>query len=128
LFRAILEGIAYEYGHWAAIAPVQLTEARALGGGARSTLWNQIKADVLGIDWVPMLRQECGVLGDALIAAAATGHIDDLAATARAWQDTESPVRPDPERRRAYGPLRAAYSKLGDRLSPVFERLGETSA
>jgi xylulokinase len=127
LFRAILEGIAYEYAHWAAIAPVELTEARVLGGGARSTLWNQIKADVLGIDWVPMVRQECGVLGDALIAAAATGHVDDLAATARAWQETESPVRPDPERRRAYDRLRAAYLELGDQLPQVFERLGEAS-
>jgi xylulokinase len=128
LFRAILEGIAYEYAQWAATAPVDLTEARVLGGGARSALWNRIKADVLGIDWVPMVRQECGVLGDALIAAAATGHVDDLATTARAWQQTEQPVRPDPERHRAYARLAAAYRDLGDNLYPVFERLGEVPA
>jgi xylulokinase len=128
LFRAILEGIAYEYAHWAAMAPVELADARALGGGARSELWNSIKADVLGIDWVPTVRQECGVLGDALIAAAATGHVDDLAATARAWQETEEPVRPDPVRHRAYVRLTAAYRDLGENLYPVFERLGEAPA
>jgi xylulokinase len=75
-----------------------------------------------------MVRQECGVLGDALIAAAATGHVDDLATTARAWQQTEQPVRPDPERHRAYARLAAAYRDLGDNLYPVFERLGEVPA
>jgi xylulokinase len=124
LFRAILEGIAFEYARWAAVAPVELTEARVLGGGARSVLWNQIKADVLGIDWVPMVRQECGVLGDALIAAAATGHVDDMVATARAWQETGEPVRPDAERHLVYARMVEAYRDLGADLHPVFERLG----
>jgi xylulokinase len=127
LFRAILEGIAFEYAHWAALAPVELAEARALGGGAGSALWNQIKADVLGIDWVPMMRQECGVLGDALIAAAATGHVDDLRETARRWQETAEPVRPDPARHRDYARLADAYRRLGEQLHPVFEQLGERS-
>jgi xylulokinase len=128
LYRAILEGIAYEYALWAAVAPVELAEARVLGGGARSALWNRIKADVLGIDWVPMVREECGVLGDALIAAAATGHVGDLAATARAWQETGERVRPDDERHRAYAGLAEVYRDLGERLQPVFERLGGRQA
>jgi xylulokinase len=127
LYRAILEGIAYEYAEWARLAVdaagVELHEARVLGGGARSRLWNQIKADVLGVDWVPTVRQECGVLGDALIAAAATGHVDDLAATAQAWQRTEEPLHPEPERHRRYQRLLAAYREAGERVVPVFERL-----
>jgi sugar (pentulose or hexulose) kinase len=98
-----------------------------LGGGARSRLWNQIKADVLGIDWVPTVRQECGVLGDALIAAAATGHADDLAATAKAWQQTAEPLRPDPGRHDRYRELLAAHRELGERVVGVFERLGGRS-
>ena len=128
LFRALLEGIAYEYASWADMArsggQPRLAEARALGGGAHSTLWNQIKADVLGIDWVPTVRQECGVLGDALIAAAATGQVGDLAGTARAWQRTAEPVRPDPGRHRRYQELLAAHRELGERVVGVFERLG----
>jgi xylulokinase len=123
LYRAILEGIAYEYASWAERVSGQLAEARVLGGGARSRLWNQIKADVLGIDWVPTVRQECGVLGDALVAAAATGHVNDLAATARRWQQTGEPVRPDPIRHRRYRELIVAYRELGRGLAPVFEQL-----
>jgi xylulokinase len=130
LFRAILEGIAYEYARWAELAPGALEETRALGGGARSRLWNEIKAAVLGVHWVPTVRQECGVLGDALIAAAASGHVrtDELAATAKAWQETAEPVRPDPDLSRRYRSLVGAYRDLGDRLAPIFERLSETGA
>jgi xylulokinase len=125
LFRSVLEGIAYEYALWAELAPGELAEARVLGGGARSALWNGIKADVLGIEWVPTRRQECGVLGDALIAAAATGHVKDMAATAQAWQELGDPVRPDPERRRRYAGLLGAYRELRQQLTPVFDRLAE---
>jgi xylulokinase len=123
LFRAILEGIAFEYALWAERAPADLTEARVLGGGARSALWNGIKADVLGIEWVPTVRQECGVLGDALIAAAATGHVGDLAATAKTWQETGAPVRPDPQRHERYAALLPAYREL-HALGRVFRLLG----
>jgi xylulokinase len=127
MYRAILEGVAYEYAEWARLAGeggADLHEARVLGGGARSRLWNQIKADVLGLDWVPMVRQECGVLGDALIAAAATGHIRDLAAAASSWQEMGERVRPDPDRHRRYQPVLEAYRILMERIDPVFDRLG----
>jgi xylulokinase len=130
MFRAILEGVAYEYAEWARLAGDDgggLREARALGGGARSGLWNQIKADVLGLDWVPMVRQECGVLGDALIAAAATGHVGDLPSTASAWQETGERVSPDRERHRQYRPFLEAYRVLMERIDPVFDRLGEAT-
>jgi xylulokinase len=128
LFRSVLEGIAYEYAEWARLAAeasgtVAVAEARALGGGAASALWNGIKANVLGIPWVPALRQECGVLGDALIAAAASGHIADLGAAAGSWQQTGDPVRPDVEMHARYQRFLTAYRELGDRLAPIFERV-----
>lgn len=127
LVRAILEGIAYQYAEWAQLATAaggELHQARVLGGGATSRLWNQIKADVLGIVWVPTLEPECGVLGDALIAAAATGHVDDLAKAADAWQGTGEPVEPDSAAHRRYRELLDAYRTLGASLAPVFDRLG----
>jgi xylulokinase len=130
LFRSQLEGIACQYAEWAGRIAADdarpLREARALGGGARSRLWNGIKADVLGIDWVPVARTDSGVLGDALIAAAATGHVDDLAATADSWQETRAPVRPDPDRHRRYQGVLEAYRLLDRQLGPVFERLARS--
>lgn len=129
LFRSILEGIALEYAEWARLATSaggeRLSEARALGGGARSSLWNQIKADVLGIDWVPTRVQECGVLGDALIAAAATGHVTDMADTIEAWQDVDEPFRPDPDAHARYQRLQPVYRTMAEALTPVFDGLEE---
>ena len=83
---------------------------------------------MLGIDWVPTVRQECGVLGDALIAAAATGQVADLAVTAKAWQQTAEPVRPDRERHERYRELLAVHRELGERVVGVFEHLGGVPA
>jgi xylulokinase len=127
LFRAQLEGIAFQYAEWAQriteLGGTKPTEARALGGGARSSLWNQIKADVLGIDWVAVSRPESGVLGDALIAAAATGHVDDLPGVAADWQATRAPFRPDSARHRRYQEALAAYREMERHLVPIFGRV-----
>lgn len=133
LFRAILEGIAFEYATWAeaareATGGLDLHETRALGGGARSQLWNSIKADVLGMPWVPTVRQEAGVLGDAIVAAAAVGHVDDVADTAAAWQETAEPVEPDADRHGTYRELLGVYRQMTQQLAPVFERLGGVSS
>jgi xylulokinase len=132
MFRAVLEGIAYEYAEWARLANeaserAELTEARTLGGGAASGVWNQIKADVLGIRWVPTLRQECGVLGDALIAAAASGQVTDISGTAERWQETGEAVAPNEKNHHRYQEFLRAYRELGDRLAPIFNQLGSVS-
>lgn len=132
MFRSVLEGIAYEYAEWARLAReasggAGLNEARVLGGGAASRLWNQIKADVLGIRWVPTLRQECGVLGDALIAAVASGHVSDIAGTSERWQETGEAVTPDARAHERYRPFLPAYQELGVGLAPIFDRLGSAS-
>lgn len=127
MFRAMLEGVAYEYASWARLvhhdAAPFLTEARTVGGGAASAVWNQIKADVLGVDWVTMVQQECGVLGDAAIAAAATGHVGDLAATASAWQQEKDRVAPAADRHARYREMLTGYEKFRECLAPVWSTL-----
>ena len=39
------------------IPDLELVEARVVGGGARSPVWNQIKADVLGVPYQPLNGQ-----------------------------------------------------------------------
>ena len=130
MFRAILEGVAYQYAEWAGLMSkaggMAPSQARALGGGSRSSLWNQIKADVLGIEWVPTTREDCGVLGDALIAAVGTGHLNvsDLAETAQRWQPTGESIRPDPERHTRYRKYVEAFRELAEMSGSVFGRLG----
>ena len=85
--RAILESIAYEYAYYLKILKellpeLELVEARVVGGGARSAVWNQIKADVLNVPYQRLKGNEFGAWGAAMIAGKAAGLIDDLAAHA----------------------------------------------
>ncbi|QBI19927.1 xylulose kinase [Egibacter rhizosphaerae] len=126
MFRAILEGIAFEYAEWVDLirgTGQEVHDARALGGGAKSDLWNQIKADVSGVTWHPTSRQEAAMLGNALVAGAATGYVDDLTGTARAWQGAREAFEPDAQRRAAYVPYRDAYAELREGLAGAFAKL-----
>lgn len=85
--RAVLESVAYEYAFYLRIMQelipdLELFEARVVNGGERSPVWNQIKADVLGVPYQPLAGNEFGTLGSALIAGKAAGIFDDLAEVA----------------------------------------------
>lgn len=94
-----------------------------MGGGAKSDLWISIKADVLGVPIIRMPKAECALLGNALIAATATGHIDDIGATAASWHSLPAPVQPEPARQARYRELRDIFELLSEQVDPVFERL-----
>jgi xylulokinase len=86
-FRAILESVAYEYAYYLTILKklipnLSLTEARVIGGGSRSDLWNQVKSDVLGVPYARLDRSEFGTWGSAMIAGKAAGKFDNLATVA----------------------------------------------
>src|ERR1039458_7699806 len=79
-FRAIAESIGYEYAGYLRILrelvpELCLTEARVIGGGAKSEAWNQIKADILSVPYQQLARKECATWGSALVAGKASGVI-----------------------------------------------------
>ncbi|WP_374689339.1 FGGY-family carbohydrate kinase [Promineifilum sp.] len=125
-FRAVLESIAYEYAYYLRILReyipnLELTEARAVGGGARSDAWNGIKADVLGMPYQRLGRSEFGTWGSAMIAGKAAGLFDDLAATATEHaRPAGPPIRPSAERHAAYEPLVERYVRLQEQLEQLF--------
>ncbi len=74
--RAILESIAYLLRHLVELqveAGATCEEIRSIGGGARSDLWCQIKADVTGVPVVTMEVEEAGTLGAAILASVGAG-------------------------------------------------------
>lgn len=128
LYRAMLEGVAYEYAYYLSIVQsllpdLVLQETRVLGGGARSKLWNQIKADVLGIPYTKLNREEAGVLGSAILAGYAVGVFDDLAATAERFNQTSSAVEPSAENHMIYQALAKEYVHLMEESQTIFDSL-----
>ncbi len=133
LYRAVLEGIAYEYKCYMdtlrdLIPSLQFTEARVIGGGAQSDVWVQMKSDVLALPYVRLDRKEVAVWGSALIAGRAAGVYSDLAEAARASTRTTGRFEPDLGAHRKYQPYARAYRSFLDGLAPAFRELREATA
>jgi xylulokinase len=124
--RAVLESIAYEYAYYLKIIventpELRLLETRAVGGGARSLMWNQIKADVLNVPYRRLSRAEFGTWGCALVAGKAAGLFDDLAAKAeQTTQAVGEAIQPNPAVREVYAERVEAYIAMQARLVDFF--------
>jgi xylulokinase len=124
--RAVLESVAYEYAYYLSILrelipDLKLFEARVVGGGARSPVWNQIKADVLGVPYQPLVGNEFGSWGSAMIAGKAADIFDDLAAVAEEYAiPTGAPVQPEQETNAAYEKIVEQQIKWQEILSQSF--------
>ncbi|PZX12194.1 xylulokinase [Palleronia aestuarii] len=126
LVRAIMEGVAYEYAIYLRavreIAPGYDPKiALNIGGGARSDLFRQIKADALGMDYARLPREEFGTLGAAIVAGHAVGLFPDIRATAKAFAEEPGDIlewRPDVNR--AYAPYVEMYAELLEQTSGLF--------
>jgi len=117
LWRAMLEGVALEYAIYQQVLlhlhpKLHLVELRITGGGERSALWNQMKADVLGTPVAQVTRSEGAPLGAALLAGFGIGLIKDLDATARKWIRAGKAIQPNRRLGRYYQQRLAAYEAV----------------
>jgi len=127
-YRALLEGLAYEYAAVLAVMrenypEVSFGEIRIIGGGARSDLWNQIKADVMGVRYARLGRDDYTMLGDILLAGSAVGVYDDPAREAVRFAVATRTYEPDGRRTAHYAQYLNIYRGLFDREREVFEAL-----
>ncbi len=120
VLRAVLEGVACSVRHVLAAAEAHggcsAREVRVAGGGARLSLWNQIKADVTGKPFVPCRVTENGVLGAAILAAVGAGLYPNVTAAGEAMVQLDAPVLPNAARRPVYDRLFERYTALYPRL------------
>ncbi|NQU38784.1 MAG: hypothetical protein HQ523_02420 [Lentisphaerae bacterium] len=112
--RALLEGVAFEMRlnlRILADAGCPIHQLNAVGGGARSRRWTQLKADVIGRPVHVMEVSEAGCLGVALLARAALDHasIEELV---RAWVRVIDVAEPNPQRAPLFAERFADYQRL----------------
>ncbi|MFX1503596.1 MAG: FGGY-family carbohydrate kinase, partial [Promethearchaeota archaeon] len=85
LYRAVLEGVAYEIRKNIQVfkeLEIEIKELMLTGGGSRSDFWNQIYSDVLGIPCVRNVIEESTSLGAAILAASGAGIFPDISKAA----------------------------------------------
>jgi xylulokinase len=116
-YRSILEGIGYEYSLYkekilGTTQSGRAYEVRVVGGGSKSPVWNQIKADILGCSYCTINREDISILGQALIAAAASGHIKDMKETVRNIVTVEKIFHPVEKHHRMYEKRIADYKNM----------------
>lgn len=125
--RAILEGVAYglrEILEAYAANRVVASRICVSGGGARSHVWNQIKADVLGRPIQVLKVVETGCLGAAIIAAVATGAYANTREAVAKMVNVAQVVEPDPARAAIYEEGYMTYRQLYAANHQIFAALG----
>lgn len=129
--RAALESVAFEYAYYLKILrqlipDLALIEARVIGGGAVNGLWNQIKADVLGVPYQRLGRGEFATWGSALIAGRAVGVFPDLAAASEASLERRGAlVQVQPQVHQVYQPLVERYIAWQQTQSSAYRALNK---
>jgi xylulokinase len=127
IYRAILEGIAYGFRHHLAVLgerKLRVNKARVTNGGARSALWKQVTADVLGIPLEEVATHPGSSLGAAFVAGMGTGVFSGWSEIDRFIQ-VSAVVRPDPKMHQRYGHYFSLYRDLYESLRAKFPPLQE---
>ena len=124
--RAILEGVAYSLRHVIESFNSLGVETRVIrvgGGGSRSGLWNQIKADVTGNMVQSMGVPEIGCLGAAILAGIGIGVYSSYREAARSTISIQESFLPNQKNHELYSKLFTVYKETYKHLGSIFTRL-----
>lgn len=122
--RAIMEAVSFIVRRNIEVIEglgVPVNEIRALGGGARSRIWKQIEADIIGRPVLTTTNEEAATLGAAILAGKAVGLYSNIEEAAEQMIQIKDRFEPDPKNKTVYDDAFATYVKLYDALCPLFE-------
>lgn len=127
LVRAVLEGVAFglrdSFELIKGVGASETRQVRVSGGGARSPLWRQILANVLGVELATVNTTEGAAYGAALLAGVGIGIWPDVeTACARTIQLTGT-TNPQPKVASRYDALYVQYCRLYPALKDIFPAL-----
>jgi xylulokinase len=128
LFRAVMEGVAYEYAIYKDIieglVPDQDYErVLSIGGGSVSELFSRIKADALGVPISTGAVADTALRACHSIAGYGVGLFDDIAALTLNHGDYGKMTIPDASLHADYGARKDVFEGLYGALHDTYERL-----
>jgi len=127
ILRAILEGVALAFAHNVELFEnelgVKMREITLSGGGAKSTLWPQIHADVSGRRINVVQTKESEAIGNCILAGFGVGIHKDMSLAAEQMVRIERVVEPRREYADRYAELFSLYKDLYRHLKEDFPRL-----
>ncbi len=123
--RAIMEAIAFAIRRNLDVLEdigMAVTEIRSLGGGSRSPLWSQIKADVTKRPVYTMQNEEAACLGAAMLAGVAAGIYPDLKTAVAGMVALRDKLVPDAANSVPYDEAYRRYTGLYESLLGLFAK------
>ena len=115
LVKAVVEGITYEMKLNMALlrdAGIEIGELRAIGGGAKSARWLQLKADMFNTKVVKLSVSEAACLGVAMAAGVANRDYASFREAVERVVRPERAYHPDPSRAQVYEHKLVQYRSL----------------
>jgi xylulokinase len=128
LARAIMEGVTFALRDSLAIIKelgVPVRQIRASGGGAKSTLWRQIQADVFGQKVVTINAEEGPAYGVALLAAVGAGAFKNVQEACAATIKVTTETDVGHKAKNAYDAAFPVYQQLYRSLEGDFKRIAQ---
>jgi len=128
IIRAIMESVIFTLKWIMNILEEQginIREVRVGGGGARSNVWRQIQADILGKPVVHTKVEEASALGAAMIAAISSGVYKDLREAARSMVKIAERHEPNVENHGKYMRIFRLYRELYTASRRFYEEISK---
>lgn len=120
---AVMEGIAFALKQLAKelrLKDTGLNELKVIGGGAKSRVWMQILADVMGLPIAQMGGEGGAGYGMALLASYACGEIDSIEQISDRAVQVKEHFYPRDKQVNLYEAKYKKYLQIHDALKPIF--------
>jgi len=130
MYRAILEGIAYEYGIYTDILrglskKLSLSRIISIGGGSASPVFGQIKADAIGVPVSTINLTDTATLACGIIAGFGVGLYDDMAKQIDKTTVLQRTVHPNLSLTDFYKKRQAIYADTFAALHGTYSRIAK---
>ena len=101
----------------------KVSKIYTIGGGARSDLWSQIKADIYNKPVYTFESSEGGILGSAILAGVGVGVYANAREGAERCLRVKKSFKPDQSKTDRYNYLFEIFKDVHDRLQQPFDKL-----
>ena len=122
IYRACMEGVVYEMMlnmEYLKDSGVHYKMLHATGGGAKSKVWMQMKADALNLPITALKTVDAGTVGSAMLTGIAVGCFADLEDAAAHMVEEREVYRPREEMHEQYEKIYQRYRRLYDAVRPL---------
>ena len=123
MVRAIVEGVSFALRDNMEVIRamgVPVEQVRLIGGGAKSPIWRQMMADVMGTEIVILKGGEGPAQGAAILAGKGAGVYDDLAEATDRLLPIETRIQPNDAAHRRYNEIYGLFHALYPALKQHF--------